>query len=268
MESLADQFFIQIYYNIDILLVILARFIGFVVILPVLSGASVPMIARLGLALGFSFLVFTSGMVTEVSYYNTVFGFAMLLGTEFMVGFTLSYIVYLFFAVVHFVGQLMDFQIGFAMVNVLDPVTQIQVPITGNLWFLLISALFIATGGLNIIISAMFLSYEILPIGTAGIVGNNVTIFYILHLMVQYFSLGVRIALPLAGVILVIDITLGLLVKAMPQMNVFVVGMPMKVLIGLMVLFLITPTFAGVYDWLFIAAYRGFLNVMGGLAPE
>jgi len=268
MESLADQIFIQIYYNIDILLVVLARFIGLIVMLPVLSGASIPMIARLALALALSYLVFVTGVVTEVSYYNTVWGFAMLIGTEFMVGFILAYIVFLFFSVMHFVGQLLDFQIGFAMVNVLDPISQVQVPVTGNLLFLMMGALFIVTGGLNVVMAAMFLSYEIIPPGTAGIIGNNVTIFYILHLMMQFFALAVRIALPLAGVVLIIDVTLGLLVKAVPQMNVFVVGMPVKVLVGLMVLFLITPIFAGVYDWLFMAAYRGMLNVMGGLGAQ
>jgi len=268
MESLANQFFIQFYYSIDILLVIMARFVGFVIMIPVLSGASIPMISRLGLALVMSYLAFAAGVVTEVTYYDTVFGYGMLVATEFMVGFMLAFIVYLVFSVAHMVGQLIDFQIGFAMVNVLDPVTQIQVPIVGNLLFLVMGALFIATGGIHAVIAAMFHSYAVIPVGTAGIVGNNITAFYVMHLIVQYFNLSVRIAMPILGVVFLINLSLGILVKTVPQMNVFVVGMPIKVLVGLIILLLITPMFAGVYDWLFNEAYRGVINVMRGMAPQ
>ena len=267
MESLADQFFIQIYYSIDILLIILARFIGFIVMIPVISGAGIPMIARLGLALVISYLAFITGVVTEVTYYDTVFGFGILIATEFFVGFILAFVVYVVFSIAHMVGQLVDFQIGFAMVNVLDPITQIQVPIVGNLLFLVIGAMFIATGGIHAVIAAMFHSYAVIPVGTAGIIGNNITAFYMLHLIVQYYNLAVRIALPIIGVIFLINIALGILVKTVPQMNVFVVGIPIKVFVGLILLFLVTPMFAGVYDWLFNEAYRGVMNVMRGMAP-
>ena len=268
MESLANQFFIQIYYSIDILLIILARFIGFIVIIPVLSGASIPMISRLGLSLVISYLAFVAGVVTEATYYDTVFGYGILIATEFFVGFILAYVVYVVFSVAHMVGQLIDFQIGFAMVNVLDPVTQIQVPIVGNLLFLLMGALFITTGGIHAVIAAMFHSYYVIPVGTAGIAGNNITAFYMLHLIVQYFNLAVRIALPVVGVVFLINIALGILVKAVPQMNVFVVGIPIKLLVGLVLLLIITPMFSGVYDWLFNEAYRGVINVMRGMAPQ
>ncbi len=268
MESLATQALYGVYANMDLFLVIVARLLGFFVILPILSGGNIPATSRAGLAVVLAYIVLVSGKVTEVSYYNSVLGFAILIGQEFIVGFFLAYIVYMVFTVMYFVGQLIDYQIGFSMVSVLDPTTQIQVPIVGNLLYLLMGAMLIVTGGLQALLAGLFYSYDKLPIGTARIISNGELLTNIISLIVSYFIIGVQIALPVVGTILIVDIALGLLVKAVPQMNIFVVGMPLKLLIGLIIFYLITPVFYDVYNMLFDKAYTYMFKVMEGMMAK
>lgn len=267
MESLADQALLQFYTNIDVLLVIASRFLGLFLILPIISGGNIPTIPRLAFSVFAAYMVLASGKITEVYYVDSIIGYVTLLARELLSGFVIGYIVYMIFSIMYFIGQLIDYQIGFSMVSVMDPTTQIQVPIVGNLLYLLMGMFLIKTGGLNSFISALFYSYDVLPIGAAKIVGNSSLVLQIIKLMTNYFTIAVQIALPLVGTILIVDISLGLLVKAAPSMNIFSVGMPLKLFIGLIVIYLIIPIFFDVYDMLFNEAYHSVMRVVRGMIP-
>ncbi len=267
MEALADQSLISFYNNIDLLLLIAVRIFGLLMIIPVLSGEYIPTMGKVALSVAIAFLLMTSNVVTQVNYDNNVAGYIILLVREFLVGFTIGVVVYLVFSVAYFIGQLIDYQIGFSMVSVFDPIMQIQVPIVGNLLYLMMGIFLIQAGGLYAFISAIFYSYKVLPPGTAEIIGNGNVVYYILSIITNYFVIGVQVALPLVGTVLIIDIALGLLVKAVPQMNIFVVGMPLKLFIGLIVFYLIMPIFYDVYDLLFNESYRAVVNIIKGMVP-
>jgi flagellar biosynthetic protein FliR len=143
--------------------------------------------------------------------------------------------------VYHFVGQMVDYKCGFAMVSVLDPVNQIQVPITGNLFFMMAVMVFIVSGGLNWFMFISFESYLILPPGHIISITESGIMGYMVDILVRYTKLAVTIAMPVIGALTIIDIGLGLLVKAAPQMNVFVIGIPIKVFVGLILVGAIVP---------------------------
>lgn len=267
MDSIALFFLLEVYEQIDIFLLVMVRMLGFFMIMPVLSSDSVPMTTRIGLAMASSYMIIINQPLI-IEYTNTVPAFTLLIIREFLVGFTLAFVVYLIFIVVHFAGQIIDFQIGFSMVSVFDPITQIQVPITGNLFYLIITALFVMTGGFHVFIHALIYSYNIVPIGDAVFVGNNNLIFFIISLITSYLLMGVRIAMPIMGTILIIDVALGLLVKAVPQMNVFVVGMPIKLLIGFMIMLSVYHIFIEIYEMFYLDAIRQIFNTLRSLVPN
>ena len=267
MESIALFFLMEAYEQIDIFLLVMIRMLGFFMIMPVLSSDSVPMTSRIGLAMACSFIIVINQPLI-VEYTDSVPAFTFLLIREFLVGFTLAYVVYLIFVVIHFAGQIIDFQIGFSMVSVFDPITQVQVPITGNLFYLVVTAIFVITGGFRVFIHALMYSYSVLPIGDAVFVGNDRLVFFIVSLITSYLIMGFRIAMPIMGTILIIDIALGLLVKAVPQMNVFVVGMPIKLLIGLMIMIAVHHIFIEIYEMLYLDALRNFWNALRSLVID
>jgi flagellar biosynthetic protein FliR len=153
------------------------------------------------------------------------------------------------------------------MVSVLDPVTQIQVPITGNLLYLITLLMLVTTHGINHIIGAFLYCFQKIPLGGAMILSNEGLLNMAVDVIVNFMVIGVRISMPILGTILVLDVGLGILVKAVPQMNVFVVGMPIKLLIGLSVFIIIVPIFSTIYENIFWEAYRNLQNFTEVMPP-
>ncbi len=259
---------LYILQNVDIFLVILVRMLGFFLMLPVISGRSVPAAAKISIAGSLAVIAFVSGMVTEIYYYDNFIGYVVLLAVEFFTGLLIAYGVSTAFQLFYFTGQLVDYQIGFSMVSVFDPVSQIQVPVTGNFYYLIICAFFVMTNGLRQMIHTLYFSYEVLPPGAANLIGNPDLFSMILTIMTSFIVLAVRIALPIMATILVVDVALGLLVKAVPQMNIFVVGMPMKLMIGLIVLYITAPTLSYVYEFVYNEAMAFVFNIIKGMMPS
>ncbi len=267
MDSIGTLFLVEFFSKIDIFLVIFIRIIAFFIVLPVVSGRNIPTTGKIILSVSIAYLLFKSEIVTSVNYHDTVVGYFMLLIKEFFIGFTMGFVVFLIFNIMYFAGQLIDYQIGFSMVNVFDPISQIQVPIVGNMLYLIASVLFIQTGGFHTFIFAMANSFTEIPIGSAMIVENQQLLLYIVGLLVDFFVISFKLALPIVGSILIIDVALGILVKAVPQMNVFVVGMPLKVLAGFILLYFLIPSIVEFFDVIYEAASKTIVNVIGGFAP-
>lgn len=255
------------YEHIDIFLLVLVRLFGFIVIIPVLSGANVPTVIKVGLSFFIAVVVVSCGVPGPVEYNANVFGYCAVMLKEFIVGLIAAFSVYMVFSVFHFIGQLIDFQIGFSMVSVFDPSSQIQVPITGNLFYLIVVLFFIQSGGLHSVIYTIAKSFEIVPLGQGNILGNADMPRYFLELTSNFFAFGLKMSLPIVGTILIVDIALGLLTKAIPQMNVFVIGMPMKLLVGLSALYILIPAFYRIYEYAYGDAVKYMMNMIRGMVP-
>jgi flagellar biosynthetic protein FliR len=266
MESL--PIIAAFYEQIDVYMLVLVRTVAFFIFLPVISGMSIPMLVRLTLAVVVAAAIFSSGLVTEAVYAPTIPGFMMLVVTEFMAGVMMGFVIFFVFNIMLFAGHIMDFMMGFAMVSVMDPLLQIQVPIVGNLFFMALMALMVVTGGLVNFMEAFAASFRVLPLGAANIIGNEALAEFLVIQMAAFLVIGVQIALPIIGALTVINVALGIMVKAAPQMNVFIIGMPLKVLIGL---FLLMTTMAGpignVYRWLFDRALYALTEMIWGMQP-
>ena len=267
MNSLQSASLIEFFTNFDIFLLISIRLIGFFIVAPIVSTPYIPMRAKISFSIFFAYIIFISGKITDVFYYDSIPGYFAIGIQELIVGIIIGLTSYIVFSIIFFAGQLMDYQIGFSMVNVLDPVSQVQVPVTGNLFYFFICLILIESGGLHSFISAIFYSYDVLPIGAAKILANPVSTRLFMNLLSEYLVLGVLIAFPIVGTILIIDVVLGIVVKAVPQMNVFAVGMPIKLLLGLTIIYLIVPYYMAVYNTLFDKAFNTIMFMIRGLMP-
>ncbi|MCL2840799.1 MAG: flagellar biosynthetic protein FliR [Defluviitaleaceae bacterium] len=266
METL--PFLIDFFNSTDVLLLIMVRVSAFMIFLPVLSSMGIPMQVRLFTAFVISVAIFASGIVTTATYHDTPSGLIMLILIEFMAGATMGFVLSFVMNLLLFAGHFMDFSMGFAMVNVMDPVQQIQVPVMGNLLFMTVSVFLVLSGGLHEFLRVFFMSYELVPIGTALIIDNRELAWFLVVSFVGFVLLAIGIALPLVGTMLIIDICLGIMVKAVPQMNVFVVGMPLKVLVGLFLVFIvILPSMGFIYDTVFDTALGMLVSTIEGMMP-
>ena len=157
----------NVFLKVDILLLVFVRFLGLFVTSPVFGGRNVPNYSKIGFSLIISTLLLSVKQNITVSYDNHVIGYALLIMKELIIGMLLGFVVYLILSVFYLAGQLIDYQIGFTMVSVMDPLSQIQVPVTGNFYYLLVLILFLIRNGHHKLIQALFYSYDVLPIGEA-----------------------------------------------------------------------------------------------------
>jgi flagellar biosynthetic protein FliR len=259
---------IDFFNNIDVLMLILVRVSAFLIFMPVLSSMAIPMQFRLFFAFVMSIALYSAGVVETVTFNDTVTGFIVLIIAEVMTGVLMGFVLTFVLNVILFAGQFIDFSMGFAMVNVMDPVQQIQVPVMGNILFMSASALLIVIGGLHVFLRVFFDSFLLIPIGTAFILGNAPLADFIVWMFVGFVTLAVQMALPIVGTMLIIDVCLGIMVKAVPQMNVFVIGMPLKVLVGLFLVFsVMIPNLGTIYNNIFGMALDGMASIIEGMAP-
>ncbi len=267
MESSNAAALIELFSNADIFILIFVRIFGTIIITPVIGGNHIPTMAKIGFALAISGILYYSGNITRVDYDDNVYGYFFLIIKEFLVGFTMGFVVYMVLNISYLAGHFTDQQIGFSMVNVFDPITQEQVPITGNLYYFALCTLLIVTNGHQFIIKSLFYSYKAIPMGSAKIFMNGELVSIFLGLAVDFFALGFSIALPIIAIILIIDLVLGILIKTVPQINVFVVGLPAKVFIGLAAIFLILPMLSGISNIFFQEISDAVLNVIKVMMP-
>ena len=147
-----------------------------------------------------------------------------------MLGFTLN----LVFVAVRFAGDIAGMQVGFSIVNAFDPMTNSQISVISQFYHMLAVMLFFASGAHLMLISAMFQSCLALPpFGGGQLTGGA---WYLLREFSSVFTTGLRIAAPIVIVLLLISAAMGVVVKTVPQLNVLVVGFPIKIGVGLITL--------------------------------
>ncbi|NLK97234.1 MAG: flagellar type III secretion system protein FliR [Epulopiscium sp.] len=255
----------NVFLRIDIVLLVFIRFLGFFVTSPIFGGSNAPVYSKIG----FSFIVSTilvSTMPTmTVTYDDHILGYTILILKEFTIGAIFGFLVYFILSIFYLAGQLIDYQIGFSMISVLDPLSNIQVPITGNLYYFMILTILLITNGHHKIIQALFYSYQVLPIGQAvfstDLLGNYIVI------LTDIFIIAIKVASPIIGAILILDFALGILARTAPQMNMFVIGLPLKLILGLACLIVVMPLFTMIYNYVAKELFEKLFLIIKGMIP-
>lgn len=246
-----------------VLLLVFIRMSSLFVITPVFGRRELPAYLKIGLAFFCSYIIVPLLGDVRIEYTNLL-SFAVIAAKEFLVGIIIGYVSFLVFSALYTAGQIIDTQIGFGLVNVLDPTTNIQVPMTGNFMLILTTVFFLAIDGHHILLSALFKSYSVLPINgfefTEAMVNNITTIFS------DVFAIGFKISIPVLAAALLSEVALGILSKTVPQMNVFVVGIPLKIGIGLLSLYVMMPIFIQVMTVTFDRMYGYIYLIIRSMA--
>lgn len=229
-----------IFSEYQLFLLVFVRMTGIFIITPIFSRTNIPTILKISLALIISTITFSTlnqkGIVLDTNITLIV-----QIIKELSVGLIIGFISYLFFISLFIAGQIIDTQIGFGMVNVFDPAHNTQVPITGNLYYILALLVFFTVNGHHWFLEAIIESYSILPVGS--IVFNEKILYQVIDIFSEIFNIGFKISSPILATVFLINVLLGLLAKTVPQMNVFVVGMPLKIFVGVITIFLTLPIY-------------------------
>ncbi|HOB92063.1 MAG: flagellar biosynthetic protein FliR [Bacillota bacterium] len=212
---------------------VLARCSGIFGFSPVLSGMQIPMQVKIGLS--FFIAVTTFQVVIATSSYtvpDNVFEYALAVAAELFVGLCIGFVTALVMTCVQVAGTVIDFEMGFGMVNVVDPLSNVQTTVMGQLYIILATLLFIVMRGDHVVIRAVVGSYAVVPLSGTAIGASTMYSFW--DLLARAFITSFKIGGPIIASLFLATIGLGIVARTVPQMNVLMVGFPLKIGIGLL----------------------------------
>lgn len=250
-------------YNIEYYLLILVRISCFVFTAPFFSMRGVPNITKIGLSAILSMLMMGTMTPNEADY-TSVIGYAVLVFREAITGLLLGFSASIANYIVMFAGNVMDMDIGFAMVTEFDISSNSQVTITANMYYYFTLLLLLVGGMHRFLIRALADSFSLIPLGGA-VFRRDVLLQSMIVYMRNLFVLGFRIMLPVFAVMLTMNVILGIMAKVAPQMNMFSVGVQIKILVAFAVMYLMVFLFPEVVDMITEQMKLNLRNVAGGL---
>jgi flagellar biosynthetic protein FliR len=203
---------------------------------------------KLGMSVFFS-LVAVNLLDFSALQYDGILGYATLVLQEAVTGAMIGFASGMCLYILNFSGHMIDMEIGFSMAMEFDPATNVQSTISSNLFSQLFLVIFVLSDMHYFVIDAIYDSYQMIPIGGANLGGDFMSIMG--KYITDYFIIGFRIILPVFSCILIINVVLGILAKVAPQMNMFVIGMQLKVFVGLFLLFMLMGFLPNIVDFVF-----------------
>ena len=230
-------------------------------VFPAISSPQVPMQVRLGLGALLSFILYRS--VPAVTLAPGISDLVVAVVCQVVLGLIVGFVASFVFVGIQFAGELIDLQIGFAVANVINPTTQQQVTIIGEFELAIATLLFFITNSHYFLIEGIAGSFGLVPLPYIHLdpsVAGNVMLFFSLA-----FTSAFRIAAPVAVALFIANVAFAFMSRVAPQMNVFVVGFPIQVGVGLIMLAVTMPLLGNVAPELFANVANQMDVVMRGL---
>lgn len=219
------------------LLLILIRITTFIALSPGFSNKAFPQVAKLGISFALSFSVLSLIEPVDVTF---TIGLFLLLGIkEMFIGMALGYITILFFTAVDIAGTLVDFQVGFSMGQIYDPSLGVSASNFGRIYYWISIGIFFMSNIHHYVIRSLVQSFEYVPLEQISF--NQMGVEGIIKLFGHVFEIALSLAIPFVIVALLSELTLALISRTVPQINVLILGIPMKILVSLVFMFLFLP---------------------------
>lgn len=252
----------------QVFLLVLVRMSSFFFLTPFFGTRNVPASVKTGLAFLLTIILTPAVAASKMGALYLGASFAdlvLVLLKELMVGLTLGLVAAMIFAAIQVGGMFIDLQIGFAMANVFDPMMGTTSPLTGQFKYALAFLLFLGLDGHHGLITAMLQSYNFVPIGAFQVTDNLMGV--LMQTFSAMFLLGLKIAIPVIAALFLVDFGFAMLSKAVPQMNVFVLGMSVKTIVGGVMIIVTLPAFVYLLHGMFDAMFNqmdSVLRILGG----
>ena len=250
--------------NLEYYLLVLIRISAFIGTAPLFRNNSISMQMKAAISIVLTVIVIPLVPVVELNYVG-ILGYSVLILKEFAVGALLGFMCNACTYIMSFAGQLMDIDMGLAMASTFDPVNAMQVTVTATIYNTLFMLVFVSTNLHYYLIKAIVDTFKYFNVSQEVFPQDMMQIG--IDFIINFFILSFRIMLPMFCAMFLINIILGVLARVAPQMNMFVVGMQIKLIVGFVVLYLLVQTLPTVSDFVFTEMKNVITQVMNGLTP-
>ena len=256
---------VELVPKISVLLLIFVRVSAFFVTIPLFSYKTIPSQLKIVLAFVLSWMMYYTFSIEAFTINGD---YLLLVLKEAIVGLVLGLVVYIVFSAVQIAGGFIDFQMGFAMANIVDPQTGAQSPLMGQFFNFLLLLVFLAINGHHLVLDGIFYSYQFMPIDQFfPKFGDAESIEYIMKLFVAVFAIAFQMSAPIVATLFLVTLALGITGKTVPQLNIFVVGFPIKNAVGFILLMTMMGVMVEVMEKVIemgIIGMRNLMIVLGG----
>lgn len=237
------------YNNLEYFLLVMVRVTCFIYVAPFFSMSNTPRRVRIGLGILVTILLYQT-IPHEALEYQTLLGYFIIVMKEAVAGLLIGFAANLCSTVVSFAGHIADMEMGLSMSSMLDPSTNQTSTISGIYYNYMVLIILMISGLEQYLLKALAETYTLIPVNGV-IFKSDELMSEMVGFMSDYIVIGFRICLPIFAVMIILNAVLGVLAKVSPQLNMFAVGMQMKVLVGISILFLSTAMLPGAANFIY-----------------
>ncbi len=215
--------------------------------LPIFGSRNIPVHLKAGFSFLLAIILFpfvTLPSETDLSLSVPIFFY--MITKEVFIGITIGFAGSLIFSAIQFGGRLIDQQMGFALVQLVDPFTDAASTVSGQFKMIIFSVIFLLINGHYFMLLAVQKSFDLIPLLGAKMPSGEVA-HYLTSMVADIFVLGIRLAAPVFCVLVLTSISLGVVARTVPQINIFFVGLPLKIGLGIATLAIVLPALASVF---------------------
>ncbi|TGB00295.1 flagellar type III secretion system protein FliR [Sporolactobacillus shoreae] len=256
----------QILNAIPVFLLVLVRVASFLVTMPIFSYRTIPNTAKIGFAVALSLLIDMTVFKSQVVPLND--SFVLLILKEALIGLSMGFVTGILTYAVQFGGSVIDLQIGFAIANTISPENGSATPLTGQLLYMLQILFFLGVDAHHMLLNGLMYSFNLFPVDRLAIhLASGNTAEFVGRLTAQMLVIGMQLAMPVVGCLFLVDVAIGLIARTVPQVNVFVVGLPLKIIVGFLIMLIVFPAFIVLFRVVFDSmtdAFSTYMRLLGG----
>ncbi|MBP9016000.1 MAG: flagellar biosynthetic protein FliR [Candidatus Atribacteria bacterium] len=239
------------------LLLVWMRLLGLFLLAPVFNSPLIPVLTRIGLSFLLAIVLLPS---INPSAFTSLDGYYLLaLISEILVGLVLGLLSGLVFSCIQIAGEVIDFQMGFSYANIVDPLSNISSSVMGQFYFLLTIIYYLGIGGYRLTLQGLVRSFSLIPVGGFKMSLDISTSF--VDLMGEVMVVALELGAPIIATLFLSNLTLAIISRAVPQMNVFIVGLPLNIGLGLFMSLMILPYFLSYVDEIVNLFLRSFFQI-------
>ncbi len=248
---------------LKVFLLVAARFSGLMVAAPLLGSGNFPVMGKIGLV-GLSAMLVTPGVpALEAALPSDPLALALMATGEVLIGLAIGLVMTLVFAAIQVAGQIMDMQSGFGMMNVFNPALETQFPIFGFFYFIMAILYLLILDGHHLMIRALTSTFETIPLG--GLSPDENVLWAVVNWGTGMFYDAVLISAPIVAAMMLAYITMGLMGRVVPQIHMFVVGFPLTIATGLLVVAFSIDLYLRLLNGMFADMFRNVETLIRGL---
>ena len=234
--------------QVQVFLLVAIRISALFFTAPVIGSKNIPVLMKIALSFMLAMLVYPVLETKGVAMPDDVMTYGIVILNQVVMGVVIGFSAYLIFAAIQLAGQIIDLQMGFGIANVIDPVSGTQVSIIGQFQFVLGMLLFLAINGHHHLFQAVTDSFRLVPLGHEGF--SAATAGRLSELFSQLFLVAFKIAGPATLALFLTNVTLGFIARTIPQMNVFIVGLPLNIMVGIAAVLISLPILINMFHTL------------------